>query len=107
MVSVHSAYRKVSSSVFTIVKGFPSISQSYKSSNGVSCFLPILIFFFFAFDVRLKTVHYEEWFPQYAGGQYQFENGQMIVSRGLARESTRVPRIFNRPELVIVDIKAK
>lgn len=49
----------------------------------------------------------EEWFPQYAGGQYQFENGQMIVSRGLSRESTRVPRIFNRPGLVIVDIKAK
>ena len=27
-----------------------------------------------------------------------------IVSRGLAKESTRVPRIFNRPELVIVYI---
>ena len=47
----------------------------------------------------------EEWFPRYAGGQYEFTNGQMIVSRGLARESTRVPRIFNRPELVIVDLQ--
>jgi predicted MPP superfamily phosphohydrolase len=28
----------------------------------------------------------------------------MIVSRGLARETTLVPRIFNRPELVILDI---
>ena len=28
----------------------------------------------------------------------------MIVSRGLARESTRVPRFYNRPELVIIDI---
>lgn len=46
----------------------------------------------------------EGWLPNYAGGKYDFPNGQMIVSRGLARESTRVPRIFNRPELVVVDI---
>ena len=44
-------------------------------------------------------------FPEYAGGRYDYENGTMIVSRGLARESTSVPRIFNRPELVIVDVK--
>ncbi len=43
-------------------------------------------------------------FPKYAGGQYDFENATMIVSRGLARESTIVPRIFNPPELVIIDI---
>lgn len=47
----------------------------------------------------------EGFFPKYAGGFYHFDNGgEMIVSRGLARESTRVPRIFNRPELVIVDL---
>ncbi|WMI80400.1 metallophosphoesterase [Anaerotignum sp. MB30-C6] len=45
------------------------------------------------------------WFPPYAGGEYSFDNSKMIVSRGLARESTRVPRIFNRPELVIVNLK--
>jgi len=44
-------------------------------------------------------------FPEYAGGRYDYAGGTMIVSRGLARESTPVPRIFNRPELVIVDIK--
>lgn len=47
----------------------------------------------------------EGWLPKYAGGRYSFDNGsEMIVSRGLARESTRVPRIFNRPELVIIEI---
>lgn len=45
------------------------------------------------------------WFPPYAGGEFTFENSSMVVSRGLARESTRIPRIFNRPELVIVDLK--
>ena len=44
-------------------------------------------------------------FPSYAGGWYEDSGTTMIVSRGLARESTCVPRIFNRPELVVVDIK--
>ena len=44
-------------------------------------------------------------FPEYAGGRYAYADGTMIVSRGLARESTPVPRIFNRPELVIVEVK--
>lgn len=47
----------------------------------------------------------EGFFPKYAGGLYHFDGGSdMIVSRGLARESTRVPRIFNRPELVIINL---
>ncbi len=44
-------------------------------------------------------------FPKYAGGRYEAEEMTMIVSRGLARETTRVPRIFNRPELVMIDIE--
>lgn len=43
-------------------------------------------------------------FPKYAGGEYTLGKTTMLVSRGLARESTPVPRIFNRPELVIADI---
>lgn len=43
------------------------------------------------------------WFPKYAGGEY-IENGQtMIVSRGLGFNA-RVPRIYNPPEIVVVDI---
>ncbi len=44
-------------------------------------------------------------FPDYAGGRYELGETTMIVSRGLARESTLVPRIFNRPELVIVEVE--
>ncbi len=44
-------------------------------------------------------------FPAYAGGCYSLDDAtHLIVSRGLARESTRIPRLFNRPELVIVDV---
>ncbi|MDG4527407.1 metallophosphoesterase [Streptococcus suis] len=42
--------------------------------------------------------------PKYAGGLYEVENSHFIVSRGLAKESTRVPRFFNRPEIIIVDL---
>jgi len=43
-------------------------------------------------------------FPAYAGGMYDLSDTILIVSRGLARESTLVPRLFNRPELVIIDL---
>ena len=43
-------------------------------------------------------------FTQYAGGRYDFDGRTFIVSRGLARESTKLPRIFNRPELVVIEI---
>ncbi len=44
-------------------------------------------------------------FPKYAGGRYQLDHTTLIVSRGLARESTKViPRVFNRPELVHIKL---
>ena len=43
-------------------------------------------------------------FPQLAGGSYTQGDTRMIVSRGLARESTRIPRIYDPPELVIVTL---
>ena len=46
-------------------------------------------------------------FPQYAGGIYEGENQTLVVSRGLTYTSTRVPRIFNPPELVMVDMMPK
>lgn len=44
-------------------------------------------------------------FPDHAGGRYEIGSATLIVSRGLARESTRLPRLFNRPELVVVDVE--
>lgn len=44
-------------------------------------------------------------FPEYAGGVYDYEGGSLVVSRGLDRQGVMVPRIFNRPEIVFIEIK--
>lgn len=45
------------------------------------------------------------WFPKYAGGSYALGETTLIVSRGLCRN--HLPRVFNRPELVLVTIAPK
>lgn len=46
--------------------------------------------------------------PRYSGGSYLLSaSTRMLVSRGLARESTPLPRFFNHPELMVVDVFAK
>lgn len=42
--------------------------------------------------------------PKIAGGEYHFANSTVVVSRGLTRANTFVPRIFNRPEVVVIDL---
>ena len=45
-------------------------------------------------------------FPRRAGGAYALgNNSTLVVSRGLARESAPLPRFFNHPELVVVNLK--
>lgn len=44
------------------------------------------------------------WFPAYAGGRYELGETVMIVSRGLCLNW--LPRIFNRPELVFVNLQS-
>ena len=47
-------------------------------------------------------------FPRRAGGAYRLnDTTTMVVSRGLARESTPLPRFFNHPEIVVVDVKPR
>ena len=43
-------------------------------------------------------------FPKLAGGLYRQDRTSMIVSRGLAVETTPIPRFYDRPELVFVEI---
>lgn len=46
-------------------------------------------------------------FPRYAGGRYDFSEPDrvFIVSRGLSYQAPKVPRIFNPPELVVIDVQ--
>ena len=52
---------------------------------------------------RLYTAE-EGFFPDYAGGEYQLDSGApLIVGCGLG-DSNEIPRIYNPPELVLVDV---
>lgn len=42
-------------------------------------------------------------FPKYAGGLYEHDNFIHIVSRGVSY-NPRLPRIFNPPEIVVIDV---
>ena len=42
-------------------------------------------------------------FPEYWGGQYATATGTLIVSRGFGGHAW-IPRLNNRPELVIIEI---
>ena len=45
-------------------------------------------------------------FAKYVNGPYKQPNGSvLVVSRGLARESTPLPRFFNRPEIAIIEVE--
>ncbi|PYG87034.1 hypothetical protein LY28_02417 [Ruminiclostridium sufflavum DSM 19573] len=46
------------------------------------------------------------WFPEYAGGAYEYKSLTHIVSRGLSY-NPRLPRIFNPPEVVVIDLEGK
>ena len=45
--------------------------------------------------------------PKYVGGFYnigEYGDRNMVVSRGLSKSTRGFPRVFNRPELVVVDV---
>ena len=43
-------------------------------------------------------------FPRHTSGVFDIGGTALVVSRGLARESTALPRIFNRPEIVMITV---
>ena len=45
------------------------------------------------------------WFPEYAAGFYKEENGYLAVTTGLGSSPEYMPRVFNRPEIMIIDVK--
>lgn len=45
-------------------------------------------------------------FPKYTGGVYDLKQSKMVVSRGLVKDYHGIPRFYNDPEFVIVDLIA-
>lgn len=46
-------------------------------------------------------------FPKYCGGKYKVSDLSLIVGRGCANNPGWVPRVFNRKELIVIDIKKR
>ncbi|MBO4458716.1 MAG: metallophosphoesterase [Butyrivibrio sp.] len=45
-------------------------------------------------------------FPKYVDGMYNLSNGtKLVVSRGLSRERMPLPRFFNHPEVVVIEVR--
>lgn len=45
------------------------------------------------------------WFPDYAAGLYSMKNGYLAVTTGLSSSPEYLPRVFNRPEIMIIDLE--
>ena len=45
-------------------------------------------------------------FPKYSGGDYNINDSKMIVSRGLGYSTINL-RVFNNPEICVVELKVK
>ena len=43
-------------------------------------------------------------FPKLSGGRFDYDDTTLIISRGLSRVKEPLPRIFNNPEFVVIDI---
>ena len=103
-----SAAEKRSDDVFSIL--------AIHAPNGVESYLP------YGFDLMLSGHTHggqiilpgimnglyapgQGFFPKYGGGRYDFDAQTLIISRGLARKPFWLPRVFNPPELVLVDLK--
>jgi hypothetical protein len=65
-------------------------------AHGGQVRIPLIINGLFAPD--------QGWFPKYAGGKYKHEELTHIVSRGLSLKT--MPRIFNPPEVVVVELES-
>ncbi len=44
------------------------------------------------------------WMPEYTSGVYKGDHGSMVVSRGLSNTASPIPRLFNDPEIVYVEV---
>jgi len=46
-------------------------------------------------------------FPKYSGGLYKSGNTTLIISRGLSFNRPALPRLFNKPELVVIILESE
>jgi predicted MPP superfamily phosphohydrolase len=49
----------------------------------------------------------EGFFPKLSAGNIKMEGYHLVVTRGLARHAVPIPRIFNRPEITVIDLEGE
>lgn len=64
-------------------------------AHGGQVRIPLIVNGFFAPN--------QGWFPKYAGGLYTHGSTSHVVSRGI--QLSRIPRVFNPPELVVITLE--
>ena len=80
---------------FELYEEYPIDLTLSGHAHGGQVRVPFLINGLFAPDQGYK--------PEHAGGYYQLDSYELIVSRGLSL-NPRLPRIFNPPEVVVIQV---
>ena len=44
------------------------------------------------------------WFPEYVDGKYELNQSTLFVTRGLGSSDQKIPRFFNLPQLMVIDV---
>lgn len=47
-----------------------------------------------------------QFFPKYSGGHYKYKGSDIVVSKGIGEHTVKI-RFFNKPEVIVLDIKGK
>ena len=94
--SIDASLKKLRTDYIDLYRQYPFDLVLSGHTHGGQVRIPLLVNGLFAPD--------QGWFPQYAGGLYEVGETSLVVSRGLSYYP-RLPRVFDPPEVVVIDVE--